>query len=321
MNKLHDLLRYRNDLLDQIKFLNAKLDISQPLMSLDYLNTHHINVSFSVDHISNFFVNLQDEIQEKNSSAVQELKKLIQTVEDQIDTVGQNLINGDDTDINGQDLTGSVYTRINISDLSPPEPIMVKIKSYCDWHYPGLLVSPMNKFWIDTMITCDPFYLLSFQYPSYYLEEITSDYPIEYQKRLRLYKNYHFQNFSQLPNNQFGFILAWNVLSNHSINAIEKYLILILSLLRPGGVFMFNYNNCDHPELADSIETTGIHYCNQRILKKLCEKNGYKIIQFGEHKLDNHNDWNPYLSWIEIQKPGELTTSKLSPALGAILSK
>jgi len=285
------------------------------------LNTMHSNVSFSVDHISNSFLNLQKEVQEKNISIVDDVKKLIRDVEELIDTTGQNLGYIDDVNVLGQNLVSDVnsgrYTVVKNINSIPPDFIVNKIKLYCNWRYPGLLISPMNKSWIDTMVSCDPLYLLNMEYNSY-LETITSGYTIEYQRRLRLYTNLHDQNFSQLPTNQFGFILAWEILTEMSLGSIEKYLALIINFLRPGGIFVFNYHDCDHLELAESSEKNAIPYCNHRVLKKICETVGYKIIKFGEHTSENVDD---ICNWVEISKPGDLASVKRSQAIGSISSK
>jgi len=288
MNTIVDLLRYRNDLINQLGSLTANLDITEPLASLYNLNTMHSNVSFSVDHISNSFLNLQKEVQEKNISIVDDVKKLIRDVEELIDTTGQNLGYIDDVNVLGQNLVSDVnsgrYTVVKNINSIPPDFIVNKIKLYCNWRYPGLLISPMNKSWIDTMVSCDPLYLLNMEYNSY-LETITSGYTIEYQRRLRLYTNLHDQNFSQLPTNQFGFILAWEILTEMSLGSIEKYLALIINFLRPGGIF---------------------------------ETVGYKIIKFGEHTSENVDD---ICNWVEISKPGDLASVKRSQAIGSISSK
>jgi hypothetical protein len=317
MNTIVDLLKYRNDLINQLEFLTVKLDINEPFSSLSNLNTKHSDISFSVDHIINSVTALQEVIQEKNISFINDVAKLIKDVEDQIDTIGQGVGYKDDVDVLGQNLIGEDYMRIKNTDLSPPNSVESKIRSYSSWYYPGLLISPLNKSWIDTMTACDPLYLIRLYYDSY-LETIISDYPTEYQRRLRLHKNFHHQNFSLLPNNQFGFILAWNVLTEISIPSIEKYLTLIINLLRPGGVIMFNYNECDRLELAEASEKNAVPYCNHRMLKKVCEKIGYNIIQFGEHKSENIDN---HFNWVELSKPGKLTTVKKSQALGKILPK
>jgi len=320
MNTIVDLLRYRNDLINHLGSLTTKIDVSEPLISLANLNSIHTNVSFSTEHIRNSFFALQEQIQEKNISVVNEIKKLIVDVENQIDILGQSQTFETDVDIDdtGQNLIGEIYQRPKLANSFLPDSVISRCRRYSTWQYPGLIISPIDKFWIDTMVACDPLYLLGMSYRSSHIEEIISVYPIEYQRRLRIYKNLHDKNFSKLPNNQFGFILAWEVMLEFSIQSIEKYLTLILNLLRPGGVFMFNYNECDHLELAESSEKKAIPYCNSRILKNVCETIGYNIIQFGEYKSE---DANNYLNWIEIKKPGEITTVKRAQASGSVLLK
>ena len=80
MNTIVDLLRYRNDLINHLGSLTTKIDVSEPLISLANLNSIHTNVSFSTEHIRNSFFALQEQIQEKNISVVNEIKKLINII-------------------------------------------------------------------------------------------------------------------------------------------------------------------------------------------------------------------------------------------------
>jgi SAM-dependent methyltransferase len=51
-----------------------------------------------------------------------------------------------------------------------------------------------------------------------------------------------FQNYRMA---QFGIVLCWDNFNHLSLDKIEKYIREVWKLLRPGGCFIFNYNNCD----------------------------------------------------------------------------
>ena len=306
MDNIVELLAFKHNLLEQESALNAKLDISDALTALSDLTTGHPNVSLSVNHITSNFINLQEIVREKNLNFANEFRKMISTIEDRIDVMGLALSVGKTFELRAEDVV-----------VDPPEPIVFKITQYCSWQYPGLLIAPKSKNWIDPMVACDPLYLLDLT-NSPDIETMTAEYPTEYQRRLRIYKN---QNFSLLPHNQFGFVLGWGITTTQPIDQLEKYLTSVIALLRPGGTFMFNYNNCDHSEPAALCENGVICYSNPRLIRRACEKIGYEIIQFGEYLNEDPSLKYTHQSWVEIKKPGKLDTIKRSQVIGRLYWK
>jgi len=139
-------------------------------------------------------------------------------------------------------------------------------------------------------------------------------YPEIYQRRLRLY-----DNFNQLPKNQFGFVLAWNFLNFLTFDQIEHYLRTVWDLLRPGGLFIFNYNNCDLDRIAKLSESHSKSYASGRRLRLLINTVGYETVTFEDNPTDD--EVFTHICWAEIRKPGTLHTVKLQQAAGKILPK
>ena len=98
-----------------------------------------------------------------------------------------------------------------------------------------------------------------------------------YQSRLRIYEITN-EDFSILPQNQFGFVLCWEIFNFLSLEKIEQHIRQVFDLLRPGGVFMFSYNNCDIYSIARVAESRDISYAQDDLLKNLCLNIGYEII-------------------------------------------
>jgi hypothetical protein len=103
------------------------------------------------------------------------------------------------------------------------------------------------------------------------------------------------------------------------ITVIRSYLSSLIKLLRPGGTLMFSYNNCDLVESANLAESGYMTFVPKRKLNELCIELGYDIVQ--HYDLKNSDHQIKYISWIEIKKPGELSTIKRAQAMGKILSK
>lgn len=202
-----------------------------------------------------------------------------------------------------------------------------KIKSHCDWKYPGLQLHPMSEEWINCMITADPLYLTYHTDISIYnknlstlpeipITESVAAFPTDYQRRLRIY-NIKNQDFSALPQEVFGCISCCNFLNQFTLVDIETYLTRFFELLKPGGTLIctLNFNYVLTP--VNLVEYEYFKYAVDRIIIKFFENNGYKIISTVDLSA---SDWASSIL-IEARKPGELTTSKAHQVLGSIIEK
>ena len=136
-----------------------------------------------------------------------------------------------------------------------------------------------------------------------------------YQRRLRTYltgvhaKRREF-DYSMLPQEQFGFIFAWNVVNFWPFQETKRALTQCYNLLRPGGAMMFSFNNCDIVQCAESAESGYKSYLTKTLLNSIFDELGFEIIQYRSTSVNVH--------WVEIKKPGALTTTKRHQALGKI---
>ena len=113
-----------------------------------------------------------------------------------------------------------------------------------------------------------------------------------------------------LPLNQFNFVFSWNFMNYASLDTIKEYLKIVKELLRPGGVFMFSYNDGDRPAGAAMAENFFMTYVPKHMLIPMCESLGFEVV--------NQRTRDVSISWIEIRKPGELTTTKAHQVLGEV---
>ena len=98
-----------------------------------------------------------------------------------------------------------------------------------------------------------------------------------------------------------------------SKHLMDQYLKEIFSALRPGGVCMFSYNNAERVHCAKYVEQGYMSYMPKKLLTKLIHQHGFEIISL--------EDRNESISWVEIRKPGVLSTIKAHPVLGEIIQK
>jgi SAM-dependent methyltransferase len=185
--------------------------------------------------------------------------------------------------------------------------VLRRIRQYSSWQYPALEIGCRDGEWTRHLVASDPLYIMD-KYQEF-LDSTNSQFTPEYQGRLRKYKLNNY-NFSELPEKQFGFIFSWNYFNYISLDTLTEVLKKMPQLLRPGGVFMFSYNDGDDPAGVGMAENFGQTYVPKSILIPTCKSVGLEII--GEFHM------NPNVNWLEVKLPGTLSTVKAHQVLGKI---
>ncbi len=182
-----------------------------------------------------------------------------------------------------------------------------KILMYTDWRYPSLEIGCRDGEWTKYMVAADPLYIVDRH--EEFLDGAVGKFSPEYQRRLR---KYHLKNndLSALPVGQFGFIFSWGYFNYISMDTLKQYLRQMFALLKPGGVVFFSYNDGDTTAGAGMAENFAQTYVPRSLLIPLAESLGFEII--------NAPDINSNTSWIEIKRPGKLSTVKAHQVLGEI---
>lgn len=182
-----------------------------------------------------------------------------------------------------------------------------RILLHTNWRYPALEIGCRDGEWTQYLVAADPLYIMD-QFPEF-LESTSSQFPEAYQRRLRKYTMKD-HDFSALPKNQFGFIFSWGHFNYVSLDTITQVLKQANNLLRPGGVFLFSYNDGDTPAGAGMAENFAQTYIPKSLLVPTCKSLGYGILEAFHYA--------PNVHWIEIRKPGILHTIKAHQVLGEI---
>lgn len=181
------------------------------------------------------------------------------------------------------------------------------IDLYVDWRYPGMEIGCRDGEFTKHLVAFDPLYVVDV-FPEF-IESTKSNFPPEYQNRLRSYLIEN-MNLNRLPKNQMAFVFSWNFFNYITLQGIEVYLKQVLEILRPGGVFMFTYNNADLPAPAAYADSYYMSYVPKSQLLPICESLGYEIV--------GTTDIEPAVSWVEIRKPGTLHSIKAHQVMGEI---
>ena len=190
------------------------------------------------------------------------------------------------------------------------------IRGYTDWQYPTLEIGPGRGVWTEHLIAGDPLYIVDIRQE--YLNSTLSKFNDVYRRRVRPYlikqgEGDKFADLSDLPQNQFGFIFSWNVFNYFTLYESISYLRESYKALRPGGVMMFSYNNCEVPICAYNVEVGFKSWMTKKLLTKICTDLGFEIIDTGSIPVYDQ------VHWIEIKKPGKLRTVKTHQVLGRIV--
>lgn len=185
-----------------------------------------------------------------------------------------------------------------------------RVRSHNNWHWPALEIRPALGEITDTIIGCDPLYLVDTHTDMF--KVVKTKWTPEYQRRLRYYiiNEQGPRLFDQLPQTQFGLIVAVDFLNFRPINLIQQYIKEMFGLLRPGGTAIFTYNNCDYPIGVDNFENAYYCYTPGKEIKEICEQVGFRIA--ASFDLENN------VSWLEIQRPGKRQSLRGNQTLGKI---
>jgi SAM-dependent methyltransferase len=136
-----------------------------------------------------------------------------------------------------------------------------RINIYTNWKYPALEIGCRDGEWTKLLVAADPLYVTD-QHQDF-LDTAIRDYTPEYQRRIRPYLIKD-SDYGILPQHQFNFVFSWNHFNYKSLDTLKKTLKQVYNLLKPGGVFMFSYNNGDLPAAAAYAENYFMSYIPQK---------------------------------------------------------
>ena len=187
-----------------------------------------------------------------------------------------------------------------------------RLGMYNSWKYPAIEIRPAQGEITDYIKGCDPLYLVDTDNGLF--DEVKKLWHEMYQRRLRYYTidEQSTTPLKDLPDNQFGLIVSVDYFNFKTLTIIENFLQDFYTKLRPGGIAMFTYNNCDLPYAVRNVDK---NFC--------CYTPGHRVIELAKHagfELVKNIDRLENISWLELRKPGEITTLRGGQTLGEIRS-
>lgn len=207
-----------------------------------------------------------------------------------------------------------ILARQPVLDSSVKHYITSRIGLHSDWHHAAMVIRPGTGEWLPLMVGNDPLYLLDIR-PSL-LDPATAQFPMEYRRRLRRYtlreSDADGMIMKDLPDGQFGFCLVMNFFHYKPFELIRLYLADIYRKLKPGGVVALTFNDCDRWGAVELAERHFMCYTPGMMLISLAQSLGFEIQQ--RYDIDNSN------TWVEMKKPGTLTSLRGGQSLAKIVA-
>jgi hypothetical protein len=190
--------------------------------------------------------------------------------------------------------------------------IKARIQLQGNWKHAGMVIRPGREDWIDLLVGCDPLYLVDNNLGL--LEPAVLRFNDQYQRRLRTYEVKELNDpflLRDLPDQQFAYVLAYNFFNFKTENVIKTYLNELYQKLKPGGQVGFTFNDGDRSGAGALAERHYSFYTPGKTIYKHIVDLGFTIHQ----KYAN----DPACTWVEIHKPGELTSMRGGQALAEII--
>jgi len=189
-----------------------------------------------------------------------------------------------------------------------------RLTRYNSWHHAAMIIRPGRESFIHDLLASDPLYLVDESHDL--LEPAMGQFNEQYRQRLRPYTILERSGetiLGQLPKSQFGLVLAYNFFNFRPFEVLRQYLTEIYQKLRPGGVLVMTFNDCDRAKAVMLVEQ---HYCCYTpgyLVRELAQSLGYEI-------AFSWTDQGPS-TWLELRRPGERPSLRGGQTLAKILPK
>jgi SAM-dependent methyltransferase len=189
-----------------------------------------------------------------------------------------------------------------------------RIVRYNSWQHPAMIIRPGRETYINELVASDPLYLVDESHDL--LLPAISQFNEQYQQRLRPYTINERSDepiLDKLPDGQFGLVFAYNFFNFRPFEVLKTYLTEIYQKLRPGGMLVMTFNDCDRAKGVMLVEQHFCCYTPGYLVRELAQSLGYRI-------AFSWTDQGPS-TWLELQKPGNFVSLRGGQALAKIIPK
>lgn len=309
------------NLIDCLKFLESMKELNTSFESQEFFLSTRAEVEqcaipLAAESHQSKIVEAHQQLINSYAQYQAQLTHLTQSVQNHIEQLDQtHLVTSFNTWQGGEQHAESKHILERNIQIDPitKEILALRLQMKTGWQWPCLVLRPALAWHLEKLVACDPVYFVDTDMAL--LSVTDSWFTPEYQQRLCKYVYKETQSaalLSTLPSNQFGLIYVPTVLNFRPLELITQYLKEFFSLLRPGGFLLFTFNNCDTVSAAQLFDRFSGSYVPYRLLKPVVQSIGYEIVyEFNDAKA---------MSWLELRKPGQLTSIRSAQTLAIIRS-
>jgi SAM-dependent methyltransferase len=311
--KLSDLVNYRAQL-DTMSVVSMGQHANSEIEKI----THTVSVhGIQVGDFANILQEKKSQIQQAFATFETDLELLKVALDDLIDTTEKPWFQ-ESYRLYEQEMIHetSEYILSRRADIAPETEqfYRTRLQRYNSWHYPTMIIRPGRETYINELVASDPMYLVDENQEL--LTPCVHQFNEQYRQRLLLYTINERQDqeiLAKLPNGQFGLVFAYNFFNFKPFEVIKKYLTEVYQKLRPGGTLAITFNDCDRPKAVMLVEQHFCCYTPGYLVRELAQRIGYEI-------MFSWTDQGP-TTWLELRKPGELTSLRGGQSLARIMPK
>ena len=184
----------------------------------------------------------------------------------------------------------------------------LQIGDFSDWRHAGVELNPSNGLLTRSFLACDPLYL--------YTGNVVDKQKVKEQfnsffsdRRLMMYND-----LLDLPQGQLGLAVSINSYDFWPMDPIKTEIQKVFNLLKPGGHFIFTYNDCEQISSLDLCANDYRAYNTKTLMTSMVQMFGFDIVK-------QENYCNGAHSFMVVKRPGKLTSQKLGAPLVKVKHK
>jgi len=311
--KLSELVELRNQLssttVEHAKFLaNAELN------KLVY-SAQSCSDSALIDQLQKNYQEVQSSFDQFNTTIESVRQVLAQQINEQGSYWFQESYRLYDEEMTKYETTGYILDRRLALPQDAVDVIKSRLRIYAEWKYPGMIIRPGKEDFIQELVSYDPLYLVDQSHEL--LSPALSGFNELYQNRLRSYavnESISEPILAKIPNNQFGVVFAYNFFEFKPFAIFKQYLTEIYQKLRPGGVLIMTFNDCDRRRAVEAVEHHFACYTPGHLVLELANSIGYTEVFRWSNPTESS-------ICVELKKAGELTSLRGGQSLAKIKIK
>ena len=186
---------------------------------------------------------------------------------------------------------------------------VAQMSAQVNWQQAGLVVGAKDSSMINAVLGAEPMYIVE-RYSGYFNLQAEKFHP-DQQRKMKFYK---LDDIYLLPKNAFGIIAVYNEFPFLPWTITSLMLHQFASNLAPGGIIVFNYNNCETYRGFKEFENRHMVYTTPTMYIDLCSRLN---LTFTKHYVSESETF----SYMVFKKAGETTLIKKFPSVGYVKSQ